>query len=326
MSIVDGKMADETQLLLLEDVPGKGKGLIAREKISRGTCIVRETPLFTTDALEDPNNVEKDLARIVKSLPKDGQRAFLSLHNNNPGSDPFSNVVRSNGYPLGPSSDVGGIFPVVARFNHSCRPNAQHAWNDKHHKMLVHAVRDVQPGDEVTLSYIAGGPSSERKISIKTYFGFECACELCSLSSAEKRVSDERLHRAQQLDKAIGDPKRVRYSPDKALADCRAVLDIYQHEQVMDLRVPRLYYDALQICGMHSDQARVAAFAQRSRDARVLCEGEDSTEVAELEMLVSKPWSFENFGVTKNWRTELHEMPQDVDEEGFERWLWKAKS
>jgi hypothetical protein len=29
--------------------------------------------------------VEKDLARALKALPKDHQRAFLSLHNNYPG-------------------------------------------------------------------------------------------------------------------------------------------------------------------------------------------------------------------------------------------------
>ncbi|KAI6841288.1 hypothetical protein KC340_g2528 [Hortaea werneckii] len=319
-------MAEKDQLFTLENVPGKGKGLIASQSIPKGTCIISEPPLFTTDALEDPNNIEKDLGRIVRSLSKEGQRAFLSLHNNNPGSDPFSNIIRSNGYPLGPSSDIGGIFPLVARINHSCLPNAQHAWSDKHQKMLVHAVRNIEPGCELTLSYIAGGPSTERRKNIKTYFGFDCACELCSLAPEARKVSDERLQKAQKLDEAIGDPKRVRYTPDRALADCRELLSIYESEQVMDLRLPRLYYDALQICGMHSDQARVCVFAQRSRDARILCEGKDSSEAAALEKLVSKPSDFENFGVTKNWKSTLGEVPKDVGDVDFEQWLWRAKN
>ena len=114
-------------LFVLRDVPGKGKGLVASRAISPGTLIISEASLFTTESLCDPANIERDPGKIVKSLPKEGQRAFLSLHNNNPSPEPFSNIVRSNGSLLGPNSDVGGIFPLNARINHSCRPNAQHA-------------------------------------------------------------------------------------------------------------------------------------------------------------------------------------------------------
>jgi len=77
---------------------------------------------------------------------------------------------------------------------------------------------------------------------------------------------------------------------------------------------------------MHSDQARVSNFAQRSRDARILCEGTDSSEAADLEKLVSKPSSFENFGVTKNWKSTLGEVPKDAGDADFEQWLWRAQN
>ena len=324
--MTDQNGSPDSALHTLEDVPGKGKGLIASQFIRRGTLIISEAPLFTTEGLQDPATIEKDLGKIVRGLPKDGVRAFLSLHNNNPGSEPFSNIIRSNGYPLGPESDIGGIFPLVARINHSCRPNAQHAWNDKQQKMLVHAVRDIAAGDEFTLSYIAGGPSNVRKSNIKTYFGFDCACELCSLPAAEQKVSDQHLEKAQQLDQAIGDARRVRYRPEQALADCHELLEIYKKEQIMDLRIPRLYYDALQICGMHSDQARVSAFAQLSGESRRLCEGQESSEAASLDKLVTKPSTFENFGVTKNWQSRVEDKPKDTsDDQKFDLWIWRAK-
>lgn len=308
----------------LQPIPGKGKGLIATQPISPGTLLISEPPLFTTDSLTNASTIERDLGKIVKSLPKESQRAFLSLHNNNPGAgEPFTNIVRSNGYPLGPTSDVGGIFPLVSRINHSCLPNAQHAFSTKLHRMLVHVVRPIAEGEEITLSYITGGPKSERQKTLKQHFGFACQCNLCSLPSAEQKSSDDRLRKAQELDEAIGNPNRVRQTPEKALQDCRALEQIYHEERIMDLRLPRLYHDAFQICAMHSDAARARVFAERSCEGRVRCEGRESQNVEEERRLAERPMEFENFGVTGRWRSGVEDVPGGLGEEGFERWLWR---
>lgn len=304
-------------------IPGKGKGLVATSTIGPGTRILTEAPLFTTASLTSLETQEKDLAKIIKSLPKEGQRAFLSLHNNNPGREPLSNIVRTNAYPLGPSSSVGAIFPTIARMNHSCRPNAQHAWNEALGVETVHAVRTIGPGDELTLSYLAGGPSNERKQKLKQYFGFDCTCDICSLPATELKVSDARLSKATQLDEAIGNSKRVMMTPEKALADCRALLELYAQEGIADTRIPRLYYDAFQICVMHADAARARVFARKSREARVLCEGEDGTEAGEMISLIENPQSHENYGATSKWKTGVDNVPKNMEEEAFEKWLWR---
>lgn len=218
---------------------------------------------------------------------------------------------------------MGAIFPVTARINHSCRPNAQHAWNNKLQRMLVHAVREIGEGDELTLSYTAGGPSAVRKRNLRTYFGFGCTREACSLHPAEQEISDQKLHKAQQLDEAIGDSRRVKNTPEKALANCHALLKIYQEEHIFDLRLPRLYYDAFQITAMHAEQARASIFAQRSCETRTLCEGPESAGVEDVRALAQDPAVFENFGVTTRWRSMLSSVPRDVSVEEFERWLWK---
>lgn len=189
--------------------------------------------------------------------------------------------------------------------------------------MQVHAVRQIEEGEELTLSYILGGPSDERQEHLREYFDFSCACELCSLTGTEKRDSDARLRKAQELDEKIGDPKRVRLMPELALRDAHALRLIYRDEEIHDLRLPRLYYDAFQICGMHSDVARMTVFARRARETREICEGSGSEEVKRLGELEEKPRGFENFGVTRKWKSGEKDVPRGLGEEEFEGWLWR---
>jgi hypothetical protein len=297
----------DTDLFTIEAIPSKGKGLVASKAIPAGTLLISEPPLFTTASLTNAETIEKDLQAIVRALPKEGQKAFLFLHNNFPGQpNPFSNIIRSNGYPLGPNSDVGGIFPLIARMNHSCRPNAQHRWNPARGEQTVYAVRDVAAGEELTLSYHNGGPSAERKAALQQFFGFACACELCAQPAEALRKSDRRLRDAARLDESIGDARRVRLQPADALKDCKELLRIYEAEGVRDTRLPRLYYDAFQICAMHSDAARASVFAESARRVRELSEGPDSEEAAAMKVLEEAPETFENWGsASKKWLSKV---------------------
>jgi hypothetical protein len=310
--------AESSPLFTLQSIPGQGKGLIATRPITPGTLLLSEPPLFAIPSAA----TERDLAAHLRTLPKDSQRAFLSLHNSRPGAgEPLSNIVRTNAYPLGPGSDIGAIFPLIARINHSCRPNAQHAWNGTEVEEMVYAVREIREGEQITLSYHAGGPSRERRRELREFFGFECACEVCALPAKELAISDERLRRAKVLDAAIGDAKRVRMTPEAALRDCRELLGLYEEEGVKDLRIPRLYYDAFQICAIHFDKARAKLFAERSWEARVLCQGEESEDAEAMKELMKNPTTFENFGTTKKWKEE--KVPEGLAGDDVEKWLWR---
>ena len=185
--------------------------------------------------------VEKDLARAFRALPKDHQRAFLSLHNNYSGKSPLSNIIRSNGYPLGPASEVGGVFLNLSRINHSCKPNAKHSQNPTLEKYVVYTIQPVAEDQEIIVSYLTGGDSQQRQERLKMAFGFNCTCELCSLPPAELRASDNRLIRAESLNDTIGNAESVRYSPAKVLKD------IYDVEGIKDDQLPTLFYDCIQV-------------------------------------------------------------------------------
>lgn len=69
----------------MQEVPGKGKGLVACFNVAQGKRILSDSPLMTqcSHALTTTNvNLERDIAQQVKKLSKAKQRQFLELHNN----------------------------------------------------------------------------------------------------------------------------------------------------------------------------------------------------------------------------------------------------
>lgn len=66
----------------VEDVPGKGKGLIATMDIPQGTRIVSEKPVITVGRpIANMEQLEDCIYQQVSSLSKDQIREFLSLSN-----------------------------------------------------------------------------------------------------------------------------------------------------------------------------------------------------------------------------------------------------
>ena len=71
--------ASHDGLYTIKPITGKGLSFIATSKISKGTRILLEVPLFKTpDSTEDIGSAEIIVLREVKSLTKDQQRAFFA--------------------------------------------------------------------------------------------------------------------------------------------------------------------------------------------------------------------------------------------------------
>ncbi len=311
-------------LFEIQTVPGKGKGLMAGFNIAKGTRILCETHLFTTPHLSSISQMESNIVTKLKSLSKTQQRQFLLLHNNFPGKHPFSGVVKTNALPCGPNSVIGGIYLTICLINHGCLPNAHNSWNGDTECETIHAIRYINAGEEITISYDKGGVSESRRTYLKEAFGFDCNCSFCSLPLPELQVSDARRLRIQQLDDAIGDPDRVMKKSDNCLADCHSLLQILEeYHGGADALIARLYYDAFQISITHGDQARASVFAQRGHKSRVICEGEDSPGTRKVKHLMENPTGHRNFGASARWKTAKGLVPKGLDTGGFERWLWR---
>jgi SET domain len=94
--------------------------------------------------------------------------------------------------------EIVALFPLTARINHSCQPNAQvqgQVFCDCH--LDLTATQDIHAGQEITISYIHGSSSSStantstssattvrprgrRRRELQAKYLFECHCSLCS--------------------------------------------------------------------------------------------------------------------------------------------------
>ena len=269
--------------------------------------------------------MEKNLATKLKALPKHEQRQFLSLHNNFPGKHPFSGIMKTNALPCGPDSVISGVYPTICLINHSCLPNAYNSWNSGSKCETIFAIRYIKSGEEITISYDKGGPSTSRRAYLKDQFGFDCGCPLCSLPSSDLRISDARRLQIKSLDDAIGDSERVINRPEHSLADCQLLLRVLEAEYKGGAGAlnARLYYDAFQISITHGDQARASVFAERGHRSRIMCEGEDSPETQQIKALMEKPTAHRNFGASRRWQTGKKTVPKWLDTNEFEKWLWR---
>ncbi|KAK5993499.1 SET domain-containing protein 5 [Cladobotryum mycophilum] len=295
---------------VIREIVGKGRGLVATTKIDKGTRILSEAPIFTVPRNNpDIEALERIVENKVKCLNEDQQRTFFDLTNiyGNVHSQSLG-ISRTNVLPLGSKANCGGLFLETSRINHSCRHNAQNTWNENLQRLTIHALRDIEEGQEITITYLASTSTyAERHHFLKEKFGFDCKCELCSLPQAEKKCSDARLSKLQVLDSLIGALLWDDSEPEQALHLLHMMLGLFNEEGIWDGTIARAYNDAYEIAIQNGDEPRAAIFAERAYDVRRLIEGDDSSVTMKMKRAVE---------------TLPTHTPQGMDEAEFENWLW----
>lgn len=310
----------------IKAVAGKGKGMFATRRIARGTRLLAEAPIFRVP--RDELNLQKLEAAIAQSvglLSQVQRESFFALHNfHGTRHSQALGIARTNALPLGSGASVGGIFLEASRINHSCRHNAQNTWNDSRGQVTIHVLRDVDDGEEITISYLGASENyAARQSRLQKSFGFVCACELCTLPAPQRTQSDRRLNRITYLDDQIGDGIRIVSTPLACLRMAHEMKLLMEEEGIADARIPRLYYDAIQIVIANGDEARARVFAERASVERLIMEGSDSAVVHRLNKYAANPSSHVQHGTSQQWRQRVNKIPQGLNEQDFEKWLWR---
>lgn len=201
----------------------KGLGVFANAIIPRGTRIFSERPLLAIRQNQDAGHVfaasrlisdqdrsilmslshhaskESSVIRWSQALKytisQTASAILAKLGNPGGGEVAFPgfglrdhvtvlSIFRSNSFNLGSGSVFRqALFPSISRINHSCVPNAQGNFHDKMGKFNVHATRDIEVDEELTLNYLHehGAVRESRQKRLLDSYGFGCNCPACDL-------------------------------------------------------------------------------------------------------------------------------------------------
>ncbi|CAK7209790.1 hypothetical protein SCUCBS95973_000560 [Sporothrix curviconia] len=196
-------------LLDVQDIPGKGLGVVARQAIPRGSVLLLDEARVLAD-VRFPQHIRRAqgqtlLHKAVGRLPEpDDVRGLSRSAMAQPGEARGvleENVLSTNSFAVTfDGVAYMALFPEIARINHACNPTALTRFNDKDLTQKVIAFCDIEPGEEVTISYTDFGLSHDaRQEKLLRRWGFRCTCNLCSGGANAAAASDARRRRVTDL-------------------------------------------------------------------------------------------------------------------------------
>lgn len=204
---------------------GKGMGIVATRLINRGELIMASTASLMIDygAFDDLDRdeymqLQEEAAALLPWQHRD-QLFNLSTHDEAStlaGPELVDKVISTNAFDIYPPGDDDDpdpdqsafytVFPEVARLNHDCRANADYRFDHAALAQLVHAVRPILPGEEITISYIDPLIGRARRAKrLRSTWGFECGCAACRASGAAAAASDARVAQLGELARELDD-------------------------------------------------------------------------------------------------------------------------
>ncbi|KAK6345843.1 hypothetical protein TWF730_010186 [Orbilia blumenaviensis] len=200
--------------------PESGIGAFATALIPLGTRLFCEESIILLP--DDAGHVE--LYAAVKKLGKEEQELFWGLAASTKAgkdvewidilrrecdediSSTFNDLVEAHEHAwsiyetnrftcksLDGQSKSLGIFPHSARLNHSCSPNVFHRYNPVINRLTIHALRDINIGEELLTSYIdICHPTVVRRQYLK-HWGFRCRCSACDSPDDDEDYRRKRI-------------------------------------------------------------------------------------------------------------------------------------
>jgi hypothetical protein len=314
----------------LEEVRGKGKGLVATRNTPMGSRILSEEPIVRVpDSAIDGDARLASLHRQVGALPPDERRAFLAMHNVHADDIPrHLGIFLTNALPFGDKVEEAGIFLNACRINHACDNNAHNSWNANIKRHTIHALRDIEQGEEITINYLGVLKNREtRQGYLQEHFAFTCSCNLCSLPPDESKESDRRLDELRNLDHLIGREwsKDILSTRLRILRYLDQEICLLNEQEHCAAALPRAFLYAARLTVAHGDLARARVFFERASIGWTVLQGNDSSKVLRERALSRDPSKHELYGFSTKWRTTVDEIPDGIDSKKFEDWLWKRE-
>jgi len=188
--------------------------MFALAHIPRSTRVLAETSLLQ---INRAHTTAPDILHAFHRAPPDRQTSYLQLTSyagpkfrraaahEMQRSWPSLPAAHRRVLEIWAANTLGDVFLLGSRFNHSCAPNVNFAWNTKLQKQTSHAVRDIAAGEELTVMYNNGinRMRAQRQGELEER-GFVCACAACGTSRLDFRVKDDMRNALFQHDQVLG--------------------------------------------------------------------------------------------------------------------------
>ncbi|KAI9636721.1 uncharacterized protein MKK02DRAFT_33847 [Dioszegia hungarica] len=258
----------------LINTPGKGFGLFATRRIAVGELIIREKPIFVANSVTTIEAAVASLADAEKAIFWGLSDSFTPDHPTAVG------VFKTNAIPAGPTPDSAGIYKVASRLNHSCSPNACHAWAGLTGQEVVHAITDIPAGTEIVVSYHYHMRSREQRgKELASSFNFICHCVACT--GPLDPASDARRERFHDLN--ISRLTLSHFDPPGALRRLHERARLLVAEGLHDLGTYSVIFnDASHIAADCADYAMARRYAGLAYGYRRVAEGAETESTMDL--------------------------------------------
>ncbi|KAI1375495.1 SET domain-containing protein [Hypoxylon crocopeplum] len=237
----------------MADIPGKGKGLVATRRINRTEVIMADWASVVVD-LNFPISVRRAqgyhlLHRAADQL-SDPDRVLQLARNSASSADIMEDVLRTNAFSFSLYGEPHmALYPEVSRINHACRPNAFIRFTPTSLAVSIVALRDIEPGEEINITYVPMGKTREERQAGLLKWGFNCTCALCTASKAEVAASDYRRTKIKKLREEVMKAIEA-WDGTKAVKLTHEVLELMRAEDLAPLYasqyeiMARLYWKA----------------------------------------------------------------------------------
>jgi hypothetical protein len=227
----------------IKDSPIHGKGLFLRHKAQRGTLILVERPLV---CLPGFSPASRDIWSAYQALATKKQQAEwweLKHFNVQEDQDRWAKEAGENIIPgmcglilakweqNSFADEIAGVsFLAVraARINHSCHANAIWVFNETTGNVEVRALANMNPGEEIFISYIPQVWERESRQAALKVWEIECQCVLCRDTSGADEWARTELNRLLDRLKLLGLSKPVDVA--KQTEYYGQILELEEHE------------------------------------------------------------------------------------------------
>ncbi|KAK1826276.1 SET domain-containing protein 5 [Podospora conica] len=319
-------------------IPGKGLGLVATSLIRAGTRVMRATPAIMVDDVAFRGLRRGDLKVLlgqgVMGLPASGGReGFLGLSAAAGGEDGEDGVLdrvwrifstnafrttvkgvmpaRKDGEEAGETTvlpegwekqvEFHSTFVEVSRLNHACSPNLGYYFDSATLSHRVYAVRDIFPGEELTISYVdVTQPSPKRQSLLSQTWSFTCTCPRCTAEPHVLAESDARCEHLNRLRRELDD-----YSASATPEKAELLVTLYELEG-LEVRMYEAYYRAALEWNGVGDSGRAVRYARLCLDRGLLLRGPDRPFVESMRALVLDP--------TRHWSWRFRVQKKETEE------------